>query len=268
MAIGTPTEVAVINSTSNASTYTTASFAVTTGGILVIFVWPTDADDPGSFNISGTHAGITFTERITNTAWSTIATPLRRGRCWTAQGQSGSGTITFSGFADALTGLSARIIEVPSGFNAASPIVQAPSNPVDTAAFGGTALTFSAAADTNNMFIAAIAKAGNQTLVAEGGEWVTLGTEGGFATPNQRSWTQYDAGADDTTSSWSWSDTNNDVCHLGVEVAVATGAAAEDEFLMGGGFYGGNQPNHHSRGRRRSLYVPTTREICELRCAA
>lgn len=220
MAIGTPTQVAVIDSTSNATSYATASFAVTTGGLLVIFAWPTDtANSGGNFAVSGTHTGIAFTERLANTGWNTLAASTRGAKVWTAQGQSGSGTLTFDTFTDGRTGFSARIIEVPSGFDATTPIVQTPVLATDGASSTHT-LTFSAAASADNLFIAGIAKAGSQVLVGEGGTWTTLGTEGGFGTPNQRSWTQYDLTSPDTTSTWTWATSTQDCCQMGVEVAV------------------------------------------------
>jgi hypothetical protein len=222
MAISTPTEVAAVNSTSNATSYATSSFTPTTGSLLIIFVFPADADAVGSFTVTATHSGATLTERVADPqGWDTIATPLRSGAVWTMQGHSGSGTITASGFSDAQTGCSIRVIEVASGYDTSSPIVQAISNPKDPNADLENILTFSAAASSGNLFVAGCAKTGSVVLQGEGGSWTTLGTEGGMSSPNQRSWTQYDLTSPDTTSRFFWASTQSASLQMGVEVAEA-----------------------------------------------
>jgi len=227
MAISTPTEVAHSTSTSNATSYPTASFTPTTGSLLIIFVWAADADAVGSFAVSSSHSGAVLTERIPDPqAWNTIATPLNSGAVWTMQGHSGAGVITVSGFSDAQTGCSIRVIEVASGYDTSNPIVQAPVLAVDSAANTGTTLTFAAAASAGSLFVAGAGKMGAQDLVGEGGSWTTLGTQGSIASPNLRTWVQYDLTSPDTTSTWTWSTSTQHFLHMGVEVREAGGAAA------------------------------------------
>jgi len=229
VAISTPTEPtgSAVNDTTGAMSYTTASFSVTTGGILIIFVWPTGGTNPTEdFSLSTTISGLSFTQRIAVTGWSTVGTPTRAGKMWTGTGGSGSGTITAGTWATNRTGCSIRVVEVASGYNTSTPVVQTPSRAADADPFSGSTLTFSSASNTDNLFIGAVAKAGTQVLVGEGGAWTTIASEGGFGSPNQRTWSQYDLTSPDTTSTWTWASTNQDVFHMGIEIAVAAGAVS------------------------------------------
>lgn len=207
--------------TANVNTYTTASMTPTDqDSLLVVIAEVNDAaaDDPGTINISSTLSNETFTEHQ-NVPWDTSTTITARLKLWTCvfSGAPGSGTITFDGMPDNVTGALWIVLEV-RGHNTASPVVQSVSSFSDTTQTTST-LTFATAADTtNNRFIAAASKPAAEVLSAEAG-W-TAGTETSMSNPVTRLMAEWKV-ANDTSATFTWPTTGRRWAMVGLEIAAA-----------------------------------------------
>jgi hypothetical protein len=201
--------------TANASSYTTGSMTPTAGSLICVFVDVSDADDPGAFNISSTLTGGTWTSKF-NQPWNTLAAPIGRLRCWTGSGFTGTGTITFSGFPDAVTG--ARWIVCEVNGQDANPIVQAISKSDDTDNLYEV-LPFSSYGTTDHVVISVFAKAGTGPLTqSELENWLPLDAEVAHATPDRRLWAQYGFDATSTTATMDWDSTDQVSASGGLEI--------------------------------------------------
>lgn len=208
--------------TSNVSSYSTASITPTAGSLLLVWVVVTDADDPGTINISTGLTGVTWVEQF-NLAHFTIAVPLRRLKLWTGTGHSGSGTITFDGMPDVCTGAAHLVMEA-TGYDTGTPIVQAVTHVDDVDALTETT-TFAAYGSTDNAVISAFTKGIGTTGFTEEAGWTkVLGTDANYTTPNCRLNAQYQLSATDTTSEMTWLTTNSSSCSGGVEIKAAIAA--------------------------------------------
>jgi hypothetical protein len=206
--------------TTNGSSYTTGSFTPTAGSLICVFVDVVDSDDPGAFNISSTLTGGTWTSRW-NQKWNTTTSPVGRLRCWTGSGFTGSGTITFSGFPDAVTGARWIVCEVTG--QDANPIVQAISHSDDTNNLYEV-LPFSSFGTTDHLVISVFVKAGTTALTQSDLEdWLPLDTEVSHATPDRRMWAQYGFNATATTATMDW-DGNEQVSASGGLEILHSGA--------------------------------------------
>jgi hypothetical protein len=222
MAISTPTIAVETGSTTAATSYATATFNPVANALLVVFCTPTDADDPGTMNISSDIGTMGAWTESFNQPWNVIATPLCRTKIWWGIVGSTPGTakaITVSGMPDACTGANIIAVSVASGYNTTTPIVQAPVSVDDTSAASQTH-TFAAFTGSTNLalsFVSALLATTDPTVDAG---WTALGTAISYTVPTHRAHVAYQENASDTTAVWSWT-TSGQSIGAGVEVGVA-----------------------------------------------
>jgi hypothetical protein len=234
MAISTPTIAVESGVSTNASTYFgTTTFNPVANALLIVMCSVSDVDDPGTMNISSDIGTMGAWTESLNSGWKTVATPTMRTKIWWGIVGSTPGTakaITIDGMPDACTGATLIVVSVASGYNATTPIVQAPVS-VDDVSDATNTHTFGAYTGSTNLaltFCNAVA-ATAATLAVDAG-WTGLGTEVGYTAPTLRSHVGYQENASDVTAVWTWTTSgNNQTC--GVEIAVAAAAAASGAYI-------------------------------------
>ena len=227
-----------VGSTTNASSYATATFTVASGSLLIYACAVSDADDPGTMNISntGTWTSLpTWTERCNVSNPTTITDRLK---IWTGVGgaSSGASTITVSGMPDVCTGRANILLAYPSGWDTGAPIINIVTASDNTTALSET-LTFAAAGSASNHLVAFLMKAGSSipALTTEG-NWALTGVNQAYASPNRNVMCALDESASDTTVAWTWTTVAHS-CSAGVEVVAAAGGAADPFPFVGGSYY-------------------------------
>lgn len=223
MAISTPTIAVETGSSSNVTSYATATFNPVANALLVVKASVTDVDDPGTMNISSDIGTMGAWTESFNQPWNIIATPTARTKIWWGIVGSTPGTtktITVDGMEDACTGCNIIAVSVASGYDTTTPIVQAPVS-VDDVSDATSTHTFAAYTGSANLALTFVNVGGatTGTLAVDAG-WTGLGAEIGYSAPQSRAHVAYQENASDTTAVWTWTTSGRQVS-CGVEVGVA-----------------------------------------------
>lgn len=195
MALAVSRPIAVINSTSNASSYAMAAFTPTANALLVLFIWASDTwVDPGS--VSG--GGLTWSAAVPSTPFPTYgASGQHSAYMYYAQvgGSPASTTVTWNCAADAATGAVMVLFQV-TGHDTSSPIVQALRQDCGTAANPSIAV---AAMNTANAYLAGVGTTRSPPTSTPPTNWTEV-ADNGYSTPTNGATAAYRVNGETGTS--------------------------------------------------------------------
>lgn len=182
--IATDISAAAIQSTSNASTYASASFTPVANRLYLLGVVHSDAAPESTVPTVATTTGLAFVQVGNSLPIATIASPGLRLTVFRAQKASGLGAGTFTvTLADAGTGCSARLIEVPNviatGSDGADAVINVSENSNNASA--NPSVTMGAFDDASNATFLFVGT--NIATVPTGGTGITVLGHSTNATP-------------------------------------------------------------------------------------
>jgi ribosomal protein L30/L7E len=198
MSIAVPTVLTEAGSTSNASSYTTASVTLTAGRLYLVGIHKTVTTGPATdpTGIQTTGGAVVFAKAAAGQGYNSTGTPLNNLTWWWVIPAS-TVTATIAITAGTATGCAWKVIEITSGFSS-SAIVTTSGSALTTAATSAT-FTPTALNKAANMLLALWGVNLNLTTdVASGTSWTNLGTGASYNTPTTAIETAYNAGGSST----------------------------------------------------------------------
>jgi len=223
MALGTPTQLTQGHSSSNVSSYSSASITPTADAL--VWVWITNSDNGGAGTVSSVSHPDVSSFTISNTA---TTTNRRLTLAYGFAGSSPGGGTLDIGFGTNQTGCAWRINEV-TGADTTTPVPEVATFNTVTAASSITTNALAGLA-SGSIAITGACQDNNATFTAEAG-WVEIGTSTNYVNPT----TEYHDAYDDTDTDCTWSATGSHDMVAGIaEIAEAGAGGGVNTLLLPG----------------------------------